>query len=95
MPCLQRTYGGQTLKAKRELAKIHVIGLQERLDETLVWAAHALGWEARELSYSRKVTCHAHVLQHRLHTMLCVASCTTRMSLLFVCVYITWCGMVW
>ena len=41
--------------AKAELTKIRVIGLQERLDESMVWASIELGWQAKELVYSRKV----------------------------------------
>ena len=40
--------------AQAELKKVHVIGLQERLDESLVWAATALKWDPSEMVYSRK-----------------------------------------
>lgn len=41
--------------AKEELAKFHVIGLQERFDASLVWAAFELKWSPSELVYDRKV----------------------------------------
>jgi len=40
--------------AKEELAKFHVIGLQERFDASLVWAAFELKWSPSELVYDRK-----------------------------------------
>eukprot|EP00039_Didymoeca_costata_P001116 m.49876 g.49876 ORF g.49876 m.49876 type:complete len:530 (+) comp10635_c0_seq2:157-1746(+) len=44
--------------AKKELAHFQVIGLQEDLDASLVWAAHELEWDPLELSYDRSAYSH-------------------------------------